>query len=91
MDRATVAAVWVGAWSLATFALAAVDKRRAQGGGRRIREDTLVASALFGGSPGLVLAMLLLRHKVRKASFLARFLVVVLLQAVLVYAYVRHG
>ncbi len=67
---ATILLAWVGAASLVDFALAVADKSQARRGGARVRERTLLAWALAGGSPGLVLAMLLARHKTRKAAFL---------------------
>lgn len=71
---------WASLMSVVTFAVAAWDKWRA-GRGRRVPEATLLGLALVGGSPGLVLAMLVARHKTRKASFLARLALVLVAQA----------
>lgn len=66
------------------------DKRRASTGtGSRVRERSLLGAALLGGSPGLLLALLLSRHKVRKAPFLARFLAVAAFQLLAAIAWVR--
>ncbi|MCE7974654.1 MAG: DUF1294 domain-containing protein [Leptolyngbya sp. PLA1] len=64
-------ALWYAAASLATFVAFWLDKRLAQGGGRRIRERTLHLSAAIGGWPGALAAMHVLRHKNRKAGFVA--------------------
>lgn len=55
-----------------TYALFAIDKHRAQVGGRRIPERRLLACALAGGSIGAVLAQQRLRHKTRKQPFRAQ-------------------
>ena len=54
---------WVG------YALFVSDKRRAQRGDWRIREDTLIQIALFGGWIGCYVAQTLYRHKTRKQPF----------------------
>ena len=78
----------VAALSSLAFILAVVDKARAQRGRQRVRERTLLGVALLGGSLGLLVAMILVRHKVRKASFLLRLFAIVLMQATLI-AYVQ--
>lgn len=76
--------VFSGVLSVVDFFACVIDKRRARRGGRRVRERTLLLLALLGGSPGLLVGMVVVRHKVRKASFLARFLAVLALQVALV-------
>lgn len=56
------------------------DKQRAISGGRRIRESDLLGLALFGGSPGALLARRLFRHKTRKEPFSTKLLLIVVLQ-----------
>lgn len=82
-------ALLVAALSVAAFALCVLDKARARGGRRRIRERTLLGLALAGGSPGLLLGMLVARHKTRKASFLAPLGLVLLAQAALLWLALR--
>lgn len=85
----TIGIAWIVALSLAAFALAVFDKLRARRGGVRIPERVLLGAALVGGSPGLLLAMLVARHKTRKASFLLAFAMVVALQIAAVWAWLR--
>lgn len=66
--------------NVATYALFAVDKRRARLGGRRIPERDLLACALAGGSIGAVLAQQVLRHKTRKQPFRAQLTSIVVVQ-----------
>lgn len=54
-----------------------LDKRLAQGGGRRLSERTLHLLALAGGWPGALLAQRLVRHKNRKVKFQVIFWLIV--------------
>lgn len=81
---------WVAALSLAALALCVADKARARRGARRVRERTLLGLALVGGSPGLLLGMVVARHKTRKAGFLAPLALILLAQAAAVWLLVRR-
>ena len=83
MEAAAWLAAWVAALSLLAFAAAWLDKSAARRGRRRVRESTLLGLALVGGSPGLLAAMLLRRHKTRKPAFLLRLGAIVAAQAAL--------
>jgi len=50
----------------------------------RVPELKLLLSTLIGGTIGSILAMLFFRHKIKKFSFLWKFVVVILLQIVLI-------
>ncbi|WP_428230746.1 DUF1294 domain-containing protein [Flavobacterium sp.] len=67
------------------FILAGYDKYLAVKHKRRISENTLFTIAFFAGSIGLLLAMLLFRHKTSKSSFIIKFGIILLIQTVLVY------
>ncbi|WP_394772997.1 DUF1294 domain-containing protein [Flavobacterium sp.] len=67
------------------FILAGYDKYLAVKHKRRIPENTLFIIAFFGGSIGLLLAMLLFRHKTSKSSFIIKFGIIILVQIVLAY------
>ena len=68
--NALYVAVAYAAMSLVALALYGFDKRRAESGGRRVRERTLHLVELLGGWPGALIAMRLFRHKTRKLSYL---------------------
>lgn len=55
--------------NLTTILAFAHDKARAQTGGWRVRESTLLGLALIGGSPGALWARRRFRHKTRKQPF----------------------
>ncbi len=52
---------------------------------QRISEQTLLNIALMGGTIGATLSMILFRHKIKKLSFMIKFIVVVLVQISISY------
>ncbi|APZ97349.1 hypothetical protein BWQ93_01710 [Sphingopyxis sp. QXT-31] len=62
---------WLIAANGIAFILMVVDKRRAETGGQRISESTLLGWAFFGGATGAFAASRLVRHKTRKQPFAA--------------------
>lgn len=64
-------------------AAACIDKRRAARGKWRISERTLLLLGFFGGAPGELLAMLLIRHKTKHAKFMVLLPLFILLHAAL--------
>lgn len=63
--------------------LTSYDKYLAVKGKRRISENTLFTCSFIGGSMGMLLAMLLFRHKTSKTSFIVKFVLILLLQIAL--------
>lgn len=64
--------IWLGAWlgmSLVGFGAMGVDKARAKRGAWRISEARLMTVAALLGAPGVLLGMLVFRHKIRHAKF----------------------
>ncbi|NDF13089.1 MAG: DUF1294 domain-containing protein [Proteobacteria bacterium] len=73
--------------NLITVAVWWLDKRASIQGSWRIPEKTLLVFCFLGGSPGGFLASRLFRHKTKKSSFRARYILVVILQIILLIAY----
>jgi len=46
--------------------------------------------ALIGGSPGLLTAMLLFKHKTSKTSFIVKFAFILLIQAALIITFLNY-
>ena len=63
--------------------LCAVDKIRARTGKWRVPEGTLLLSAALGGAAGLLLTMLLLRHKTKHKKFILGVPAILLAQVLL--------
>lgn len=82
--------VWYCVIGLLALILFGWDKLMAIRARQRIPEAALLAAALFGGSAGALLGMLLFRHKTRKPLFRTLIPLFLLLQtALLVYTYVK--
>ncbi|WP_072885566.1 DUF1294 domain-containing protein [Chryseobacterium takakiae] len=71
--------------SIVTFIIFGIDKRKAVQHQRRIPESALLSLTFLGGTIGALLGMLLFRHKISKTSFLLKFGLIVLMQAVFMY------
>ncbi|MCV9932316.1 DUF1294 domain-containing protein [Flavobacterium sp. LS1R47] len=67
------------------FILAGYDKYLAVKHKRRISENTLFVITALGGSLGLLLAMILFRHKTSKPSFMMKYAGIVLLQVIIAF------
>lgn len=78
---------WLGAIGVVTWVAYAWDKRQATLDRRRVPEAVLLGLALVGGSPAAAMAMLVLRHKTRKRSFLMGFAGVLVAQVGMAAAY----
>ena len=70
--------------NVATLLAFGADKLRAIQRRRRIRENTLLALSLAGGSLGGIIGMHVFRHKTRKARFSMGLLLMLLLQAAII-------
>ena len=70
--------------NVATLLAFGADKLRAIQRRRRIRENTLLALSLAGGSLGGIIGMHVFRHKTRKAQFSMGLPLMLLLQAAII-------
>ena len=55
--------------NIVSFLFFGVDKRKAAKGKWRISENTLLLLALLGGSSGILLGMVIFKHKINKIKF----------------------
>lgn len=65
-----------------------IDKNKAKKRKRRIPEKTLFAIACIGGSVGGILGMHMFRHKTKHLNFKYGFPIILIIQIVIVYAFV---
>ncbi|KAI1727401.1 hypothetical protein Ddc_04704 [Ditylenchus destructor] len=84
----SIFAWYIGA-SIGTFVVYLEDKIAARNDTWRTSEATLHVSSLIGGWPGALLGMLVLRHKCSKRDFLVIFVVTVIANCLLLYAFIR--
>ena len=56
---------------------------------RRVSENKLLLSSFVGGTIGSIISMLMFRHKIKKASFLIKFFLVIIIQIVLFYILIK--
>ncbi len=71
--------------NLAAAAVTVSDKRRARRGLRRVPEKTLLWIAALGGSPAMLAAMLIVRHKTRRPKFMLGLPAILILQIAAVW------
>jgi uncharacterized membrane protein YsdA (DUF1294 family)/cold shock CspA family protein len=74
-------ALWVVAFSIATYGVYAYDKSQAQSQGLRVPEAVLHLLEALGGSPGAFIAMRVLHHKNKKREYQVVFWLIVAAQA----------
>jgi uncharacterized membrane protein YsdA (DUF1294 family) len=71
--------------NLIAFLLTGYDKQLAIRQKRRISERTLLTFVFIGGTIGSGLAMLLFRHKIAKASYLFKFIGILIIQIITLF------
>jgi len=75
-----------------SFLLYAYDKLQALKQSKnisRVSEMKLLGSSLIGGTIGSILSMLIFRHKIKKISFIIKLLLIIIIQVVGFYLYLR--
>ncbi len=75
--------------NLITFGVFGFDKWQAKKHQWRISENALLGLSLIGAI-GAASGMILFNHKVSKKSFLVKFFLVLLIDVVLLYRFIRH-
>ena len=75
--------------NVVTFFIYVIDKWKARRGKWRIPEDTLIWLAIAGGSIGALLGMYLFRHKTQHKKFTLGIPVIILVQAVIVFFFLK--
>ncbi len=73
-----------------TFIVYYIDKQKAKKHKYRISEATLIAFAAAGGSVFALLAMYLIRHKVRKPKFYIGVPLILVLQIIAMYLLIKY-
>jgi len=74
--------------NIVTFLIYGFDKLQAFKNNRdvsRVPEVRLLLLILLGGVVGALIAMILFRHKIKKLSFMVKFIVLVILQVIFFY------
>ena len=67
------------------------DKIAAVRGNWRVKERTLLLVAALSGSPTMLLTMLLIRHKTRKAKFMVGIPLIIVLQLIVAFLVLHYG
>lgn len=81
----------LAAMNALTFALYGIDKSRARRGAWRIRESTLLGTAVCFGALGALLGMYVFHHKTKHRAFALGVPALLLVQAVLLAALLFRG
>ncbi len=76
-------------WNLVTFAITGYDKSIAGTGKRRVPEKNLLGMAVLMGAVGVYAAMQLFHHKTKHARFKYGVPLLVVLNLVIVYLFVK--
>lgn len=80
--------IYLAAISLLAVILTIHDKNSAKKGAWRVKERTLLFISLFGGSAAMLLTMLAIRHKTRRAKFIVGIPLILALQiSVVLFAF----
>jgi uncharacterized membrane protein YsdA (DUF1294 family) len=79
--------------SILSFIVYAYDKIQSlknQRNIKRVSEAKLLFLSFIGGTVGSILSMIIFRHKIKKTSFIIKFLLVIIAQIILIFLYIRY-
>ena len=82
---------YLAAISLISVIVCAADKARSQRGAWRVSEAALLWLAALGGATAMLITMLLIRHKTRKAKFMVTLPLMIAAHVALLWAARRSG
>ena len=83
--------IYLAVINLIAVIITIYDKLSAIRGGRRVPERTLMLIASLCGGPGMLLTMLIIRHKTRKPMFMLGIPFIILIEAVLGWLILFYG
>ncbi len=89
--RFIICIVYLVIVNIIAFIAYGVDKQKAKKGKWRIPENTLLLLAVLGGSIGAICGMKAFHHKTKKATFSVGLPVILILQIILLVAFVGLG
>ena len=78
------ATIYIAAVSLLAVILTLRDKNAARKNGWRVKERTLLVVSVIGGSAAMLITMLAVRHKTRRAKFMVGIPLIILIQVVII-------
>ena len=81
----TILAAWLLSLNLIAFLTTGFDKRQAVKRRFRIPDKVILACALAGGGPGVLLGLLGFHHKIRTGHFFIKIVAILLAQLLAVY------
>ena len=83
--------IYLAVINIIAVAVTVHDKLSAKRGARRVRERTLMLIAALGGSPGMYITMLIIRHKTRKPKFMLGIPAIFIVECVLAWFILFYG
>ena len=89
MNVVTLLLSYLAAINLIGFALMGIDKYKAKKRAFRIPEATLFIVAIIGGSIGSIIGMYAFRHKTRHFSFVVGMPFILVVQIILIIAFLN--
>jgi len=69
--------------NIVAFSIYGIDKYLALKDKRRVSEYSLLLLSFVGGSIGAFVSMILFRHKIKKVSFMIKYIVIVIFQCII--------
>ena len=84
MNAYSILLIYLVAISLLAVILTVRDKNAARKDAWRVKERTLIVASALGGSVAMLLTMLAVRHKTRRAQFMVGIPLIILIQVAIV-------